>query len=265
MQEQNLSETERSVLDGDPSNGGSEMSEVGTLGSIFFEPGRTFADLKLKPRFIIAGVIIALLVTAYTFSLQYKIGEAGIRRFITEQIDKSPRADSLSPEQKSSAIDMQMTISKYTRYALPIFVFISFFIGGLLYWGASKAFGGTGGYMHAVSVWVYSSFPPAVIGMLANFLVMALKSADEIDLAASQRSLLNANLGFLVDGKASPLLATLLATFDLFSIWGWILAAIGLRITNRLSSGSSWAVVIIIALIGVGFRLIGAVFSGNPS
>jgi hypothetical protein len=52
---------------------------------------------------------------------------------------------------------------------------------------------------------------------------------------------------------------------DLFMIWGWILAAIGLRITNRLSSGASWAVVIIIALIGVMFRVVSAFFSGNPS
>jgi hypothetical protein len=119
--------------------------------------------------------------------------------------------------------------------------------------------------MHALSVFVYSSFPPAVVGMIANFIVMALKSGDEIDLALSQRSLVNANLGFFVDGHTMPVLATVLATFDLFAIWGWVLAAIGLRITNKLSSGSSWAVVIIIALIGVGFRVIGAFLSGNPS
>jgi hypothetical protein len=61
-----------------------------------------------------------------------------------------------------------------------------------------------------------------------------------------------------------PVLATLIGTFDVFFIWGWILAAIGLRITNRLSSGSAWAVVLILGLIGTLFRVIGAFFSGNP-
>jgi len=158
-----------------------------------------------------------------------------------------------------------MKISGYSRFAVPIFVLVAFLIGGLFYWGGSKAFGGDGGFLHGLSVFVYSSFPPAVVGMIANFIVMALKSADDIDLALSQRSLVNANLGFFVNGHSMPVLATLLSTFDLFAIWGWILAAIGLRITNRLSSGSSWAVVIIVALIGVGFRVIGSVFSGNPS
>ncbi|MEP6850211.1 MAG: hypothetical protein ABI999_15235, partial [Acidobacteriota bacterium] len=84
-----------------------------------------------------------------------------------------------------------------------------------------------------------------------------------IDVAASQRTVLHANLGFLIDGKGMPVLGTLLSTVDIFFIWGWILAAIGLRITNRLSSSSAWTLTIIIALIGIAFRVIGALFSGN--
>jgi len=240
-----------------------QISEVGTLGTIFFEPGRTFEDLKRKPRFIIAAIIISLVVMGYAIGLQSKIGEAGMRSFVADQIDK--RAPNLTSEQKASQVDLQMKISGYTRYALPIFVFISMIIGGLLYWAGAKAFGGTGGFLQAVSVFVYSSFPPAIVGMVANFIVLAIKSADDIDIATSQRSLLNANLGFLVDGHTMPVLATLLSTFDVFAIWGWILAAIGLRITNRLSAGASWAVVIIIALIGVAFRVIGSLFSGSPT
>ena len=242
-----------------------EISEVGSLGTIFFEPERTFKDFKRKPRFVLAGIIIALLVTAYTFGIAMKVGEAGFRSFVAEQIDKSPRADSLSAEQKAGAIDMQVTISKYTRFAVPVFVFISFVIGGLLYWLASKAFGGNGSFLENMSVWVYSGLPPAVISMIANFIVLAMKSADDIDLAASQRGLLHANLSFFVDGKAHPMLATVLSTFDFFAIWGWILAAIGLSTVNRLSKASSWTIVLLLVLVGLGFRLVGAALSGNPS
>ena len=73
--------------------------------------------------------------------------------------------------------------------------------------------------------------------MVANFLVLMLKSADEIDISTSQRGVIQASPGFLLDGKSMPVLTTLVNTLDLFMIWGWILAAIGLRITNRLSSG----------------------------
>jgi hypothetical protein len=248
----------------EPAPEAAQISEAGTLGTIFIEPERTFQDLRRKPRFIIAGIIIALLVAAYAFGLAAKVGEAGMRTFIAEQIDKSPQADSLSKEQKAGAVDLQMKIGKYSRFAVPILVFISFFIGGLLYWLGAKAFGGTGSFMQNVSVWVYSGLPPAVISMLASFVVMAVKSADDIDIAASQKSLVNANLGILM-GKEHPVLATLLSTFDVFAIWGWILAAIGLTVVNKMSKGASWTLVAVIVLIGLGIRVVIAMLTGNAS
>src|SRR5215203_2057290 len=109
-----------------------QMSEAATVGNIFFEPGRTFEDLKRKPRFVIGAIIIALIVTAYGFMLYYKVGDAGVRSFIAEQLDKSPQASAMSTEQKANAINLQMTISKVVRFAMPIFVFVSILIGGLL-------------------------------------------------------------------------------------------------------------------------------------
>ena len=72
-----------------------EMSEVATLGNIFFDPGSTFEDLRRKPRFILATVIVSLLMTAYGFGLYYKFGDKGVREFILEQIEKSPQAGSM--------------------------------------------------------------------------------------------------------------------------------------------------------------------------
>ncbi len=260
-----MSEIDADMQKGDVSSPSPEMSEIGTVTNIFFEPGRTFEDLRRKPRWIVGTIIIALFVTAYAFGVSYKVGEKGMRTFIAEQLDKNPATQGLSGEDKTKAIDTQLTIQTYIRYAVPVFVVIGLFIGGLLYFLGTKAFGGNGGFMHSLSVWVYSSIPVTVVSLIGSFIVLAIKSADEIDLAASQRGLVHANPSMLVDGKAHPIVATLLGTVDLFMIWGWILAAIGLRITSRLSSSSSWGVVIIIAIIGLLFRLVGAIFSGNPS
>ena len=41
-------------------------------------------------------------------------------------------------------------------------------------------------------------------------------------------------------------------TFGVFEIWGWILAAIGLSVVNKLSKGAAWTIVILIVLIGLG-------------
>lgn len=242
-----------------------QMSEVGTLASIFFEPGKTFEDLRRKPRFILAMVIMIVLATAFSFAFSYKIGPENFRKFVTSQIEKSPQTQGMDAEKKKDAVELNMTIGKIIKYVMPVVFVIIFAIGGLLYWLGGKAFGGTGGYFHGVSTWVYASFPPLVLTMIANLIILFLKNVDDIDIGAgSQRGLVNANPSFLI-GKASPVLATLVGTLDLFMIWGWVLAAIGLRIMFRISSGSAWGIVIILALIQIALRVLGATMSGNPS
>ncbi|HNU07493.1 MAG TPA: Yip1 family protein [Pyrinomonadaceae bacterium] len=242
-----------------------QMSEIATIGNIFFDPGATFEDLRRKPRFVIGAVIIAILATVWTFGLAMRVGDDGMRRWMTDQFDKNPRTASMTGEQKQQAISLQLTIMKYTRFAVPVFACIGILLGGLFYWVGGKAFGGQAGFLQSVSVFIYSSLPPTILFMVENVIVLFLKSTDEIDFGAAQRGLVKANALMFWDGTGMPVLATLVSVIDLFAIWGWILAAIGLRIMNKISSASAWAITIIIALIGIALRVVGAFTSGNPS
>ncbi len=237
-----------------------QMSEVGTLGGIFFEPGKTFEDLRRKPRFLLAGLIIIVLVTLFNFLFINKIGFEEITR---ARMESSERFQQLPADQKQAQIEFATKpVLKYITYAaLPFGLFISFLIGGLIYWLGANAMGGSATFLRGVSVWIYSSFPPTVVSMLANILILFLKSPDDIDIASSQGGLVHANPAFFMDIKSSPVLAALVGTFDLFFIWGWILAAIGLRIVGKISSGAAWAIVLIVALLNVAFRVVAALFS----
>jgi hypothetical protein len=239
-----------------------QMSEVATLGSVFFEPGRVFEDLRKKPRFIVGLIIIALLSSISVFALYQKMGEDGVRRAVEEQFDRNSQTASMSSEQRRTMVNFNMTIQKYMPIIVLIVVPIVMSIFALCYFLGAKVFGGDGGFLHALSVVIYSSFPPAVLLTITSLIVLAIKSVDEIDLISAQRGgLVKANLSLFVDGKTQPILSAILSSIDVFQIWGWILAAIGLRITNKLSSGSAWAIVIIFALIGVCAKVIGAFFS----
>lgn len=241
-----------------------EMSEIATIFNIFLEPGRTFADLRKKPRFIIAAIIIAILSGVLVVGVQQKLGEERIRRFISIQAEKNSQFASLPEDQKKANIDIQMSISKIIGYAWPILAIIFFFIGGLLYWLGNKVLGGNGTYFQALSVWVYSALPPAVVGSLMNGVVLLLKSADDIDIARSQRGLVSANPTAFFDGKEMPVLTTLISTIDIFVIWGVVLAVIGLQKTMKMASGSAWGLVLFFTLISVAFRVVGAYFNGIP-
>lgn len=238
-----------------------QMSEVGTLGSIFFEPGATFEDLRRKPRFIVATLISVALFAAFIIAFNERIG---FERIATERLEASSWYQNQSPEAQAQTLKGQTSpIVKIITYSVaPIVFIVTFFVGGLLYWGGTNAMGGTISYLRSVSVWAYSGFPPTVVSMLANTLILFLKSPDDIDPVASQQGLLQASPAFLINAKTSPVLAAVLGTFDLFYIWGWILAVIGLRIVGKISTGAAFGIVLMIALIfNVGSRVIGALFS----
>lgn len=242
-----------------------QMSEVATLGTIFIEPGRTFEDFRRKPRFILALLITVFLFTAYIFAFQQKMGEERYRQFITEQIDKSPQAQGLNAEQKKQQIEISYTVTKYFTYAFPVFFTIFIFIGALFYWLGVKALGGVATYLQSLSVYVYSTYAPTVVSLIANFLVLFLKSADEIDIGTSSRGVIQANPTMLMNTKETPVLATLISTIDLFVIWGFILAAIGLHKVGKISKGAAWAIVLILGLVAITFRVLSALASGNPT
>jgi hypothetical protein len=202
---------------------------------------------------------------AYQFLFIQKMGEERMKSFALEQMEKNPQMQSMPPEQKELALERGTKISGFIRYLFPVFFLIIFAIGGLFYWLAGKAMGGSGNYLHGLAVWVYSSLPPTLVAMLANILILFLKNADEIDIATSQRGVVHANPSFFIDGKTMPVLATLLGTIDFFQIWGWILAAIGLQKVMKLSKSSAWTFVLILALIGLAIRILTAFFTGNPS
>lgn len=236
-----------------------QMSEIGTLGSIFFEPGKTFEDLRRKPRFVMAAIISVILLTMFISAFYSKIG---YERIVRERLEASSMYQNQSPEAQKTMLQQQTSpIVKYITLGIaPLFFFISFFLGGLIYWGLANAMGGSLSFLRGVAVWVYSGFPPMVVSMLANMLVLFLKSPDDIDPVAAQQGLIHANPSFFLDAKAQPVLSAILATFDVFFIWGWILAAIGLRIAGKISSGAAWGIVLILALVNIALRVIGALF-----
>lgn len=247
-------------IDNTPPVETAQMSEVGTLGSIFFEPGATFEDLRRKPRFILASLIMVALFTAFIVAFNTKLG---FERIARERLESSSWYQSQSPEQKETTLRQQTSpIVKGITYAVaPLAFLVSLLIGGLIYWLGANAMGGSATFLRGLAVWVYSGFPPFVVSMLANLLILFLKSADDIDIAASQSGLVQASPAFFMNAKTSPVLHAVIGTFDLFFIWGWILAAIGLRIVGKISTGAAWAIVLLVALLNVAFRVITALFS----
>jgi hypothetical protein len=75
-----------------PAATGPDMSTVQTLTSIYFEPAETFEALRVRPRFLIAGILTVIAFMAYYTTFVWRVGAENIARAQIEarQPDASP-------------------------------------------------------------------------------------------------------------------------------------------------------------------------------
>lgn len=236
-----------------PVDSGPEMSTPATLTGIFFEPGRTFEALRKRPRFLVAGLILFVLTVGVTALVYQRIDMA---QYIRDKMERNPRNANQPEEQKEMGVKVGKIIG---AVGIPAAVPISIAAGAALYLLGVMAFGGSISYKKALSVWTYSSFPPAIIGTVIAVLVLFLKAAETID----PEHLLVTNPGAFMSSESSPVLVAVLSQFDLLRFYGLFLAATGLRKMAKISSGSAWAIVLgfflIRAIIGIASA---AIFGG---
>jgi hypothetical protein len=229
-----------------------EMSALATITGIFFEPATVFTSMRERPRFLVA--MIVCIAAFMLFNITY-FRRLGFETVIRAQTESNPRAASVTPEEKEEAIQFQLKpIVMAVRLLAPIVVLTFFFTAGaVLYLMGAALMGGQLSYKRALSVWAYSSLPPAVFIMLVNFVLLLVALPDD-DLGitrGSRRGLVHANLGVLLDPKTWPVLGTALAGFDIFTFYGLFLGALGLRKVGRMSTGAAWGTVISLWLIGL--------------
>lgn len=243
--------------------GAPAMSTPETLANIFFEPGATFAALRERPRFLVVGLIIIALTLVVTILLMQKVNFGD---FMIQQMEKSPQAAQMPPEQKQKAVEFWTgPIGKVFVYVLPVVgTVVVVAAGAAIYLLAVMLMGGKLSYKQALSVWLYSSFPPAVLGSILAVIIMFLKPAEEIDLNKSGAGLAVTNLGALI-GPASPVLRAALNWFDLFTFLGMFLAATGLRKVGKISSGAAWTIVIVMWVCGIVYSVAGAALGFGKS
>jgi hypothetical protein len=232
-----------------------EMSAGETLTGIFFEPGRVFESMRQRPRFLVATIVCILFYLMFTITFFQKVG---YERVVREAVENGPRAEQMSPEQKETAIRVQSgsVVKAITLGFAPIIIAIIFAAGAGLYLLGSMLMGKQISYKQALAIWAYSNLPPTILAMILNIILIFLKSPEDYDIvSASRRGLVKANLSFLADPKAAPMLYTFLGSLDVFAFYGLFLAALGLRRVGKMSSGSAWSVVLSIWILGLLFRI----------
>jgi len=211
------------------------------LVGVFTSPSSVFEELKERPKWLVALLVVALCIGALNAGLLFSDkGEAILRGQIEEA------AAGLTPEQ----MDQQVAISRYIApvaavIAIPIFTLI---LAGLLYLIFNTVMGGEGTFKQTLSVQAHSGLI-GILGGLVQTSIHYIKGEQ-----VSSPTSLSAFLPFLED---TSFIYKLLQGFDLFLLWQLFVLAIGMGIVHKAGLKKSATVifsifvVIVVAIAGI--------------
>ncbi|MGG3642785.1 Yip1 family protein [Bacillus gobiensis] len=212
-----------------------EAGKKPSLLGLFTNPTEQFERLREKPIVAIPLIVFFLMALA-SVVLVLAVTDFGLG----------------TEEAGEMAVDPQMAQIFSWIFGIigGIVVFGSIFLVALIYWGLVKIAGSGVNYKQILSLTIFTSIISS-IGSLINSLVVLFTDVDPTIVVTSLKSII----------PAEEPVASILAPFEVFSIWSYILLAIGFQKVAGLSKKASWTITIIFFAIILIFSFLGGVFA----
>ena len=236
-----------------------KMSTAATLTGIFFEPTNVFRNLRAHPQFLVAVLIAGAMSGAYSVAFSHRLTPERIINYTMDKLEDSPIKP--PPEAMAKARTEGVEQAKAVTFQIGDFVkkvvsafFGVAFVAAIALLGV-LIFGGRMHYWQTYSAIAYVMFPATLIQKAISFIILYLKSPDDIHPLLGQESLVYDNLGLLVAAKDHPILFVMATSIGVLSFYRLWLTATGLREGgSKVSSGAAWGTTITIFIL---FLLLG--------
>ena len=234
------------------------MGELARLTGVFFEPGRTFADVAQRPSWFVPMLLTVLFGLIFCVVVGQRIGWDNIA---VQQMEK--RMATMQPEQREQAmksVDLTKKITQISAYAIAV---IGPAIGYLI--AAGVLMGIVAGILSApvkfkqvFAIMCYSGMVGVVTVLLMVVVIFLKKNPADFDIQHP----LAFNAGALMDPNGpKKFMFALASSLDVFTFWKILLIAVGLKAAagKKLSFGGALFAVLLPWGVLV---LIGATFAG---
>jgi hypothetical protein len=243
-----------------------KMSTIQTLTGIFFEPTSVFRNLRAHPRFAAAILIAGLLNGIYVAAFVRRVTPERIINFTVDKLEESPIKPPPEALAKMRTDGVEQQKSPVTQVGNVAKAVVGHFFGvaflAALCLVAVLAFGGRMHYWQTYAVIAYVSLPFTIIQKGISFIILYLKSPDDIHPLLGQETLVYDNLGLLVSGKDHPVLFVIATAIGVLSFYRLWLTATGLREGgHKVSSSAAWGAAIALFVLFLLFGMaIAAIF-----
>ena len=214
-------------------------------------PSRTFTDILRDRSWWLPFVITAVFIYVFVFAMHSKVGWTKVTENGMKDTPKqAEQYASMTPPQRGMA-------EKFTAgiwYAIPVLSLVIAAVIALVLWGTINfGFGGKATFGEVYAVWMYAGLPLVIKWLLAIITLFAGLDADSFN----PRNPVGTNLGYYLSPELPKWLISIATSLDIFMIWSFILAGIGLAIVARVKRSSGLIAVfgwwILILLISAGY------------
>ncbi len=192
---------------------------------VFISPGRAFESVVRRPDFLTPLIIAIVAAIAVTETMMAKIG---MERIVRQSIELSGKASQMSAEQLQQAVHQGATIGGIlARVAelvgAPVYLLM---VAGVGLFIVNVMFGATTNFKVNFSLVCYA-YLVGLVGMLLALVVILFGDAEQFN----PQNFVPSNVGFFLNPhETSKPLYTIASSFDVFTVWFLILAALGLSI-----------------------------------
>jgi len=202
---------------------------------VYVAPAAEFRTIARAPTFW--APLLGFLTATLLFSVVW-VSKADPVEFMRAQIEESPRAGRMTPEQKTQVVETQARFFKpialgSSLFFTPLFVVA---IAGLYLLVFRFFMGDDVVFRQSLAVVAWTFFPVALVTTTLTLLTLALKGEWSID----PRHALQANLALFLDRETAPrALYALADSFDLFTCWQLTLLSLGFAAATRRRPSSA--------------------------
>ena len=243
-----------------------KMSTMSTLTGIFFEPSAVFRNLRAHPQWVAAILIAGCLNAAYLTAFTRRVTPERIINFTADKMAETPLFAQAAEQVRTKGLEQAKAPTFQAGAAVKAVVNAFFgvaFIAALALLGV-LVFGGRMHYWQTFAVVAYIGFAVTLIQKLISFIILYLKSPDDVHPLLGQDNLVYDNLGLLVSGKDHPVLFVMATTIGVLSFYRLWLMATGLREGGyKVGKSAAWGVAITLLVLFLLFGMAAAALFGS--
>jgi hypothetical protein len=229
------------------------MVELSRLTGVFFEPGKTFADIAERPRWLVPLLLVIVAGVAFYFLYGQHVGwERFLRRQMETNARVEQRMERIPADRRDRAIAMQVKFMGIGYYfGTIVMVPLMYAFSAAIVLGIASGLMSAGVKFRQVFAIVCYAGLPGILKHALAIVVLFLKNPDEFNLV---NPLAFNPAAFMDPINSSKFLYTLAMSLDLFTIWGILLIATGLKAAagKRLTYGGAlfavvfpWAILVL--------------------